>query len=135
MDKQAPQLNLPSDLDMTSSYSLFSLFFPEEVFEKIANSTNAYAYLKRHMDDNEEEKQFQGRSWKNTNAAEIKVFFATLIYMGVHDSSRIEHYWRNEIKQDSIHTSQLYISLKHFEQLKRYLYISDSHEKNLNKKK
>src|SRR5436190_3353799 len=48
VDKQAPQLNLPSDLDMRSSYSLFSLFFTKEIFEKIANSTNVYAHLKRH---------------------------------------------------------------------------------------
>ena len=59
--KQAPQLNLSSDLDMTSSYFLFSLFFTEGIFEKIANSTNAYAHLKRHADeDEEEEKHFQG---------------------------------------------------------------------------
>src|SRR5690348_6258817 len=60
VDKQAPQLNLPPNLDMTSSYSLFTLFFTDEIFEKISNSTNAYAHLKRHADDDEEEeKQFQ----------------------------------------------------------------------------
>src|SRR5690242_7073417 len=48
LNKQAPQLNLPSSLNMRSSYSLFSLFFTEEIFEKIANSTNAYTHLKRH---------------------------------------------------------------------------------------
>ena len=131
LNKQAPQLNLPSGLNMRSSYSLFSLFFTEEIFEKIANSTNAYAHLKRHVDD---EKEFQGRSWKNTNAAEIKVFFATLIYMGVHNSSRLDLYWRNELNQGSIHTPQLYIAEKRFEQLKRYLHISDPRERNLNKK-
>jgi len=49
VNKQAPQLNLPSGLDMQSSYSLFSLFFTEEIFEKIANSTNAYARLNREI--------------------------------------------------------------------------------------
>ena len=55
VEKRAPQLNLPSGLDMTSPYSLFSLFFPEEVFEKIANSTNIYAHLKRENDKQETE--------------------------------------------------------------------------------
>jgi anaphase-promoting complex subunit 8 len=61
IDKQAVQLNLPSNLDMRSSYSLFSLFFTEEIFEKISNSTNIYAYLKRYADDDEEKKQFQSQ--------------------------------------------------------------------------
>lgn len=132
VDKRAPQLNLPSGLDMKSSYTLFSLFFPEDIFEKIANSTNAYAHLKREPDD--EFKRFQGRSWKDTNAAEIKVFLATLIYMGIHDSGQLDCYWRKNIKQGPIHTPQFYITLNRFEQLKRYLHISDPREKNLNKK-
>src|SRR5438034_6184656 len=41
LNKQAPQLNLPSGLNMRSSYSLFSLFFTEKIFEKIANFINA----------------------------------------------------------------------------------------------
>ncbi len=40
-----PQLNLPSNLDMSNPYSLFSLFFTEEIFEKISHSTNLYAQL------------------------------------------------------------------------------------------
>jgi hypothetical protein len=51
VNKQAPQLNLSSDLDMTSAYSIFSLFISEEIFEKIANSTNAYTHLKRKTND------------------------------------------------------------------------------------
>ena len=54
--------------------------------------------------------------------------------MGVHDSSWIDHYWRNNQQQGPVHTPQLYITLKHFEQLKRYLHISDPREKNLDKK-
>ena len=56
VDKQAPQLNLPPNLDMTSSYSLFTLFFMEEIFEKISNSTNVYVQL--HRETNRYFKQF-----------------------------------------------------------------------------
>ena len=96
MNKRAPQLNLPPDLDMTSAYSLFSLFIPEEIFEKIVNSTNVYTHLKREIDD--EFIKFKDQPWKNTNAAEIKVFFATLIYMGIHDSGHIDNYWRKKLE-------------------------------------
>ena len=42
---------------MKSSYFLFNLFFTEEIFEKIVNSINVYAHLKRHADEDEEKKK------------------------------------------------------------------------------
>jgi hypothetical protein len=75
---------------MESSYALFTLFFSEKIFEKISNSINAYACLNRETDH--EFNKFQDRSWKNINAAEIKIFFTVLIYMKLHDSKRNDLY-------------------------------------------
>jgi hypothetical protein len=51
---QAPQPNVPSGLNMESSYSLFRLSLTDEIFEKASNSTNAYAHLKRETDEESE---------------------------------------------------------------------------------
>ena len=61
MDKWAPQLHLSSGLNMTSSYFLFNLFFTQEIFEKISNSTNAYAHLKRYTDEDEDEDEDENK--------------------------------------------------------------------------
>ena len=45
LSEREPQLNLPPNLDMSNPYSLFNLFFIEEIFEKISNSTNIYTQL------------------------------------------------------------------------------------------
>ena len=42
-ESQAPQLHLPSGIKIDSSYSLFSLFFTQKIFEKISNFINIYA--------------------------------------------------------------------------------------------
>jgi len=102
---------------MNSSYSLFNLFFSEKMFEKISNSTNTYPQLHKHDDDDDESPFFQGQSWKDISAAEIKVFFAVLIYMRLHDSPQIDCYWQRELNHSPIHTPQLYITLLYFEQI------------------
>jgi hypothetical protein len=42
-----PRLQLPSGLDIDSSYALFSLFISEDIFEFISQSTNEYAQRKQ----------------------------------------------------------------------------------------
>jgi Transposase IS4 len=64
------------------------------------------------------------RPWFDMSAIEIKVFIGILIYIGIYDSKRTDLYWKNEIESGPIHTPQLYISLIRFEQIKRYLHIS-----------
>lgn len=125
-----PQLQLPSRLNIDSPYALFSLFFSEDIFEYISQSTNEYAQLKQEREADESESPETettpsgSRAWKDTTAADIKVFIGILIYMGVHVSPRMDHYWRQDLHQGLIHTPHLYMSLKRFEQIKRFLHIS-----------
>ncbi|KAL1956703.1 hypothetical protein VTO42DRAFT_6853 [Malbranchea cinnamomea] len=120
-----PKLHIPNTADADSPYALFSLFLTEEIFDKIADSTNAYARAKlpKIHDANT-----HARSWKDTNAAEIKVFFGILIYMGVHESPREDLYWRNDPEKGPLHLPRLYMTHKRFEQIKRFLHISHPDE-------
>ena len=112
-----PVLILPESLDIDSPYALFSLFISDDMFETISKNTNAYARIKQAG-------EMGGWAWKNTCAQEIKVFFGILIYMGVHQSPRTEHYWQQNETQGPMHLSQQYMTLKQFEQLKHYIHIS-----------
>jgi hypothetical protein len=66
----------------------------------------------------------QPRTWKDTSPAEIKVFLGILIYMGVHESPRIDYYFRNGLKNGPSHLSRLYMTQTRFKQLKQFFHIS-----------
>ena len=125
-----PQLQLPSALNIDSPYALFSLFFSEDIFEYISQVTNEYAKWKQEREANKSESPKTlptpsgHRAWKDTTAADIKIFIGILIYMGVYVSPRVDHYWSQDLSQGLIHTPCLYMSQKRFEQIKRFLYIS-----------
>ena len=124
----SPRLHISSSVNMGISYSIFSLFFTGEIFKKISHSINFYAQLNRVSDS--ESKISQGRCWRNTNVAEIKIFFAVFIYMKLHNSNRTNLYWRNDLDQGPIYMSQRYMVMTRWQQLKRYLHIFDSRDRN-----
>ena len=55
--------------------------------------------------------------------------------MGIHGSQRIELYWRNKPSEGPVHSVRLYMPLKRFQQIKRFLHISTSNSMPLNEKK
>lgn len=114
-----PQLHLPKGLDLSSPYAIFTLFIGEEMFQRISRSTNEYA-----AKDPDNQSPDTGRVWKDTSIEDIKVFFGILIYMGVHPEPRIDLYWRQDRREGPLHSPPLYMGLKRFEQIKRYLHIS-----------
>jgi hypothetical protein len=72
---RAPSIQLPPHANK-DLYSLFTLFLTEAHFETIAAHTNRYAEVKKAGSNRK-------RAWWPTNAAEIKVFIGTFVYMGV----------------------------------------------------
>ncbi|EDN06697.1 predicted protein [Histoplasma mississippiense (nom. inval.)] len=104
-----PILNIPANINISSPYALFTLFFSEESLQNISDSTNLYAKLKKNARDTDDEApelseieeneeaqdieiseisifskpSIQQYSWKNTNPVEIKVFIGILLYMEV----------------------------------------------------
>ena len=64
--QHAPQLHIPSNINMDSPSAIFSLFFSDETFQNISNSTNIYAKIHKVEEDS-------SRPWQNTDLIEIKV--------------------------------------------------------------
>jgi hypothetical protein len=64
--QHTPQLHLPSYINIDSPSAIFSLFFSDEAFQIISNSTNIYAKIHKAQDDH-------ARPWQDTNLIEIKV--------------------------------------------------------------
>ena len=114
-----PVIQLPPDTK-TDPYSLFTLFITEAHFETIAANTNRYAEVKE-ADKNGK------RAWSPTSAAEIKVLVGTFIYMGVVRLPAYEDYWSSKYGQFAC---TQHLSLNRFEDLKRYLHISDPTPRN-----
>jgi uncharacterized protein (DUF779 family) len=54
------------------------------------------------------------------------VFVGVLIYIGIHKEPQIKDYWNTDIYLGPLHTIPFYISLRRFEQIKRFFYVSDA---------
>lgn len=105
----------PSPEELPSPLDFFQLFFTDEEFEILAENTNGYARQK--------EAGRQGRPWRATCGAELKIFFGLIIYMGVYRSTGIASYWsRNH--EFPAHDIIRYMTLVRFEQLKRYFHVA-----------
>ena len=63
----------------------FSLFFTDVLVQTIVNATNKYG--KKHYPS----------SWSDTTLGEIRKFYAVMIYMGTHQSPKIESYWSTPV--------------------------------------
>ena len=52
-----PNIHIPPNTDIFSFYALFSLFFEEDIYQRISESTNSYARVKRKGEKNEEDER------------------------------------------------------------------------------
>lgn len=103
-------------------YSLFQLFIPFFLLQIIANHTNLKARLERV------EESKRQRPWHETTASEIGAFIEVLLYMGVTVMPRVPDYWNTDPKR-AIHGLILgSLSRIRWEQIKRYLKISNPHD-------
>ena len=119
-----PTIQLPQHVNGDDPYSLFTLFITEAHFEIIAENTNRYAEANNAGCEGK-------RVWRSTSPMEVKVIIATFIYMGVVRLPAYEDYWSSEYGEL---LCARHITLNRFEDLKRYLHISDPNS-NANKKK
>src|SRR5581483_10279073 len=111
----SPQLILPPGIGI-EPYELFSLFIPEDLYGIISKYTNLYASLHHAGEDGR-------RPWKPTIPGDIKTFFAAIFYMGAWGGLPIDAYWRpSEVVFKWLQEN---ISQTRFEQIQRYLHISD----------
>lgn len=111
----SPGVQIPPGTDITSAYSLFSLFISEDLIALLSANTNKYAQTKNAL--------ATGRGWHETSPAEIKIFLAILIYMGIHISPSDEDYW--QAAEEPIHMPRRFMGLKRFQQIKRFFHVAD----------
>ena len=110
------ETRLPEDCDIREPISFFELFFGEEQYESLARNTNNYARAYPDIFPGK-----QRRHWTETNSAEIKVYIALLIYMGINHNNDPKAHWRNPAKHSPVH----HMKWKRYERLKSMFKVSD----------
>jgi hypothetical protein len=66
-----PTIELPPEVNIESPYSLFALFFSDDLIALLSSNTNKYAKAKNAGQS--------GREWHETTISDIKIFLAILI--------------------------------------------------------
>ena len=52
------------------------------------------------------------------------MFLRAIIYMGIHEEPQVEMYWNTDFNKGPLYSISTYITLRRFQQIKRYFYIS-----------
>jgi len=95
------------------------LFFTPDLLRTITTNSNRYANIQRLRIPQE-----KAREWTDLLIEELYVFLGTIIYMGVHEEPAIEMYWNTDFNKGPLHTISTHISLRRFQQIKRFCHIS-----------
>lgn len=93
-DRQKRSGTLVDTDDITKPVDFFKIFFPDELFDRIADNTNLYA-AQFFDDPTYEELPDASRFGKriSTSSDEIKHYVALQIAMGICSKPEIAHYW------------------------------------------
>ncbi|CAG8808965.1 10158_t:CDS:2, partial [Cetraspora pellucida] len=97
---------------------LFRLCFSNKQLQIIVENTNKYEQIKGYEG---------GHVWVPLTLKELKVWIALVIYMGVHKIYAVEDLW-NSNKKMAVHNIKQFMSLYQFQQIKRFLHISNPTE-------
>ncbi|KAF1968579.1 hypothetical protein BU23DRAFT_655894, partial [Bimuria novae-zelandiae CBS 107.79] len=116
--------HLPTGIDATDPFALFSLFFDAAQLEKLALHTNQHAEQVRAEDA--AQGRPHARAWKPTSKTELYTYLAILMYMGVHREPTIEEYWGKLHKNAPTHSINNYIACTRWQQLNRYMYCTEA---------
>lgn len=119
--QKATALLPPTFLPRAHPYDYFTLFFTPYLFETITRNTNRYANIHRMQSKAE-----QQRKWSDLLIEELYVFIRAIIYIGVHEEPQIPMYWNTDFNKGPLHSIPSHISLRRFEQIKRYCHVSCS---------
>jgi hypothetical protein len=109
-----PEVLLGPDASISPA-SIFSKFFDEATLEAIVQNTNAYASSKDAG---------SGRPWVTLVKKELLIFLSILIYLGLHPTNSLEELWNKGFKAPTHYIAQK-MTMKRFQQIKRFLHISE----------
>jgi hypothetical protein len=119
--KDARVLLPPTLLPDSHPFDYFTLFFTPKLFDTITQNTNQYATIQRMYITEE-----KARKWDPLIIEELYVFIGAIIYMGIHEEPSLAMYWNTDINKGPLHTLPYHMSLRRYEQIKRYCHISCS---------
>jgi hypothetical protein len=100
----------------TILHGLIGLFFSQHILATIVINTNEYAQSKNAG--------IGGREWTELTLDELKIWMGILLYMGVIKLPRVTDYWTTDFKFPKHYITQQ-MPMKRFQQIKRYLHISN----------
>jgi hypothetical protein len=88
------QANLPTTVFLNAA-NIFKHFLRDLDYAEFAHNTNINASLSNARETSKSTFKGKGRPWKETNAAEMKVFIGICFYMGVNPVGSVERsaYW------------------------------------------
>jgi hypothetical protein len=102
-------------------FDFFTLVFTPDLFHTITTNTNRYANIQRMQVGPVDTGM---RDWSDLLVEELYVFIGGVIYMGVHKEPQTPMYWNSDFNKGPVHPLPAHISLRRFEQIKRYCHIS-----------
>ena len=118
-----PCTSVPGPVDPlpwdSPAYNFFARLFPEEMFERMAVETNRYA---------EQRQAAQGRRdryWKEVTVADMKVFVAMNILMGIHVLPEYSCYWSTDDRLRVPGIADL-MGKTRYEKINQYFHLVDS---------
>ena len=94
--------------DVGNPGAILNEFISIEQFAIMAKHTNAYAVFQK------------APRWKNTTVDELRIFMALLIFMGIYSFPAVVDYWKKDFELRIMK----YMSLKRFQQIKRYFHVA-----------
>lgn len=107
-----------SGIDRHDPIALFGLFFTDEMLDKMASWTNAFA--EAHSVLEKDAPRGKQRPWLPTCRQELYAYFGVVIHMGITIEPAVDDYW-GPIERGAAHKVGDYISKNRFEQLERYI--------------
>lgn len=96
-----------------SACDTFSLYFDEEVWEKIVEETNLYAC------------QETMPNWQTLTVSEMKAYIGILVLMSIHNLPQVYLYWSSD-KFCNVQEISNAMLLRHFQQITRCLYHNEN---------
>jgi DNA-directed RNA polymerase specialized sigma24 family protein len=118
-------VNIPPHIDPLKPLDLLDLFILPEMYAILAENTNKYAIVKNASIGRT---TTNSRFWQPTNEKEMRVFFGVLIYMGCYKEPNYRMYWEDGKPDAPIHAIRHHMSINRFENLRRYLHVSDPND-------
>lgn len=119
---------LPED---SKPIDYFTLYFTQEIVQKICDETNRYAHQFIHSQAGNLKPHSLVHDWKDTTPVEIKTFLGLCILMGLIYKPRIWMYWSKDALYNTPLFSQL-MSRNRFLILNKFLHFQDNQDPQYN---